>query len=166
MRASVPRARVVGLDSLQAIYYLPPSRTIELCCVLDLRENRHCPPSWVEASNSLDQVVTGSATPGRASQWSFVGPEAGPRARLPGIYLSVNLGRHSWCRPEAVASRGAFAHAADRPLPSGEPVGAAGGSASAFCAKTGLFPAPPDLLLPQPLPCTPWPHTSSALRYK
>jgi hypothetical protein len=49
----------------------PKSRrrdTVELCCVLGFAGNQHYPPSWVEASNSLDQVVTGSATPVRASQ--------------------------------------------------------------------------------------------------
>jgi len=43
-------------------------KTVELCCVLDFAGNQHYPPSWVEASNSLDQVVTGSATPVSASQ--------------------------------------------------------------------------------------------------
>jgi len=43
-------------------------KSVELCCVLDIAGNQHYPPSWVEAENSLDQVVTGSATPVRASQ--------------------------------------------------------------------------------------------------
>jgi hypothetical protein len=40
----------------------------ELCCVLDIAGSQHYPPSWVEATNSLGQVVIGSATPVGASQ--------------------------------------------------------------------------------------------------
>jgi len=46
-----------------------------------LRENQHYPPSWVEATTSLDQVVFGSATPVGASQWSFC--RTGGRASRP-----------------------------------------------------------------------------------
>ena len=39
--------------------------------MLDFAGNQHYPPSWVEASTSLDQVVIGSATPVGASQWGL-----------------------------------------------------------------------------------------------
>jgi len=53
----------------------------ELCCVLAFAGNQHYPPSWVEATTSLDQVVIGSATPVGASQWSFC--RTGSRASCP-----------------------------------------------------------------------------------
>jgi len=47
-----------------------------------LRECQHYPPSWVEASTSLGRVVSGSATPASASQWSSC--RTGSRAFAPG----------------------------------------------------------------------------------
>jgi hypothetical protein len=47
-----------------------------------LRECQHYPPSWVEANTSLDQVVSGSATPASASQWNSC--RTGSRASAPG----------------------------------------------------------------------------------
>ena len=47
-----------------------------------LRECQHYPPSWVEAISSLDQVVSGSATPVSASQWNSC--RTGSRAFAPG----------------------------------------------------------------------------------
>ena len=58
------------------------SETVELCCVLEHAGNQHYPPSWVEASTLLGQVVTGSATPVSASQWSLC--RTGSRASAPG----------------------------------------------------------------------------------
>lgn len=47
-----------------------------------LREVRRYPPSWVEATILLGQVVYGSATPASASQWSLCLTES--RASVPG----------------------------------------------------------------------------------
>jgi hypothetical protein len=59
-----------------------PAATAEFRCVLGLREYQHYPPSWVEATTSPGQVVTGSATPAGASQWNSC--RTGSRAFAPG----------------------------------------------------------------------------------
>jgi len=97
----------------------------ELCCVLDFAGNQHCPPSWVEALNSLDQVVIGSATPVGASQWGFFGSGAEPLCSAPADFpvLEIRLPykiaptTHSILRRRQEGRggyQGATSHAADR----------------------------------------------------
>jgi hypothetical protein len=82
----------------------------ELCCVLEIAGSQHYPPSWVEAPNSLGQVVIGSATPVGASQWGFC--RCGSRAKLLG-----SRGFSCDGRKGEGDYQGATSHAADRSSP-------------------------------------------------
>jgi hypothetical protein len=104
-RIAVDRLRRVGYEaaiSSKQSSVQPSSAACRTC------GNRHYPPSWVEALNSLDQVVIGSATPVGASQWGLCGtgsralrsapgdtpepPAASPRSRTGPALWSVPVG--------------------------------------------------------------------------
>jgi hypothetical protein len=77
-----------------------------------LRECQHYPPSWVEATTSLDQVVSGSATPAGASQWDSC--RTGSRAFAPGSRGYTRLMRN-WEQTSALPIEAAQTHSLSAP---------------------------------------------------
>ena len=73
-----------------------------------LRECQHYPPSWVEATNSPGQVVSGSATPAGASQWNSC--RTGSRAFAPGSRGYTRLVRGTRADATASSWRGGQTH--------------------------------------------------------